>query len=91
MAQNKGAIVHTQKKGSDPFGSLPFSFPLYIVHCPFVLSASLLDALIFLYCLRGNRSRGLCAVSRLRIRRSRADRAPSLTARHAHCHADHRY
>ena len=28
MAQNKGAIVHTQKKGSDPFGSLPFSYPL---------------------------------------------------------------
>ena len=46
---------------------------------------------IFFLSFRHDRSRGLCAVAYLRIGRSRADRAPCLTARHAHCHADHRY
>ena len=38
---------------------------------------------------RGDGRRGLCAVAYLRVGRARADRAPCLTARHAH--ADHRY
>ena len=36
-------------------------------------------------------SRGLCAVSRLRIGRSRADRAPCLTTRQTYAHANSDY
>ena len=61
----------------------------------FNLSANLdrlfLHAGVLLYCLRGNRSRGLCAVSRLRIGRSRADRAPCLTTRQTYAHANSDY
>ena len=90
MAQNKGAIVHTQKKRKRPIWITSFFLSSNSLTRSFVNSL-FLHSLIFLYCLRGNRSCGLCAVAYLRIGRSRADRAPCLTAGHAHCHADHRY
>ena len=77
MAQNKGARVHTQKKGSDSFGALPFS-----MYPPVHGGLFLHSGVLFLsFCHDG--SRGLCAVSRLRIGRSRADGSPSFARGHA--------
>jgi hypothetical protein len=90
MAQNKGAIVHTQKKRKRPIWITSFFLSSNSLTRSFVNSSFLNSGVLFLsFC--HDCGRGLCAVSRLRIGRSRADRAPSLTARHAHCHADHRY
>ena len=56
----------------------------------FVNSLFLNSGVLFL-CFCHDSSRHFGRVACLRIGRSRADRAPCLTARHAHCHADHRY
>ena len=80
------SVIRVKVKRSDPFGSLPFS-----MYPPMHGGSSFLHSLIFLYCLRGNRSRGLCAVSRLRIGRSRTDRAPCLTTRQTYAHANSDY
>ena len=50
-----------------------------------------LHALILFHGLRGDGRCGLCAVSRLRIGRSRADRAPYLTTRQTYAHANSDY
>lgn len=88
MAQNKGAIVH-QKRKRPPSGHFLFLSSYSLIRS--FINSLFLHALIFLHGLRGDCGRGLCAVSRLRIGRSRADRAPCLTTRHAHSQADHRY
>lgn len=88
MAQNKGAIVH-QKRKRPPSDHFLFLSSYSLIRS--FINSLFLHALIFLHGLRGDCSCGLRAVAYLRVGRSRADRAPSLTARHAHCHAGHRY
>ena len=59
--------------------------PTYASVCRIFFAGMLifLHSLVLFHRFCGDGSRGLCAVSRLRIGSSRADRAPSLTARHA--------
>ena len=90
MAQNKGAIVHTQKKRKRPVRITSFFLSSNSLTRSFVNSLFLNSGVLFLS-FRHDSSCGLCAVAYLRVGRSRADRAPCLTARHAHRHADHRY
>lgn len=80
-SQNKGAIVHTQKKGSDPSDHFLFLFSNSLIRS-FVNSLFLNSGILFLS-LCHDSSRGLCAVAYLRIGRSRADGAPCLTTRHS--------
>ena len=85
----KLTVTTTQKKRKRPIRITSFFLLLctsYIV--PLYFSASFLDALVFLYCLRGDSSRSLCAVASLSIRRSRADRPPCLATRHSECGGD---
>ena len=90
MAQNKGAIVHTQKKRKRPIWITSFFLSSNSLTRSFVNSLFLNSGVLFLsFCHDSSRHFGRVAC--LRIGRSRADRAPCLTARHAHCHADHRY
>ena len=86
MVQNKGARVHTQKKGSDPFGALPFS-----MYPPVHGGLSFLYSLIFLDRLGGDGRCVLGGVTRLRIGRSRADRAPCFARGHAKGEANRNY
>ena len=63
------------RSSPSPFLGTSYFVTLYLV-------SSFLHALIFLYCLRGNRSRGLGAVRGLSIGRGCADCPPCFTWRH---------
>ena len=90
MAQNKGAIVHTQKKRKRPVRITSFFLSSNSLTRSFVNSLFLNSGIFFLsFC--HDCGRGLCAVAYLRVGRSRADRAPCLTTRQTYAHANSDY